>query len=308
VSAPAVVADQLSKRYGPKWALRSCTLTVPTGCLCALVGPNGAGKSTLLQLTAGLLRPTAGRIEALGSVPRQDPRWLGQIGYLAQDIPLYRRLTADELLGMGRRLNPGWDDALARPRLTALGLPLDKPVGQLSGGERAQVALALALGKRPRLLLLDEPVASLDPLARRDFLAALAGASAESGLTVVLSSHLVADIERVCDHLIVLSSSQVQLIGDVDELLASHRVLTGPRREIGPVARKYEIISEQHTERQTSVMVRSDGPVDEPWWEVSEVGLEELVLAYMRKGSTPVREGPHRSGPPLSTRAREGAR
>jgi ABC-2 type transport system ATP-binding protein len=280
------VADRLSKRYGQKWALRDCSLTVPDGRLCALVGPNGAGKSTLLQLTAGLIKPSGGRVETLGSRPNQDREWLAQIGYLAQELPLYKRLTADELLGMGRHLNPGWDDAFARRRLTGLGFPLDQPVGQLSGGERAQVALALALGKRPRLLLLDEPVASLDPLARQDFLAGLAMASAETELTVLLSSHLVADIERVCDYLVVLSASHVQLSGDVEQLLSSHRLLTGPRRDTGPLVNKYEVIAEQHTERQTTVLVRSQHGVDEPWWEVSQVRLEELVLAYMRRGAS----------------------
>jgi ABC-2 type transport system ATP-binding protein len=284
VSGDAVIAKALSKQYGPKWALRSCSLAVPEGRLCALVGPNGAGKSTLLQLAAALIKPTAGRIEVLGSVPRQDAAWLGQIGYLAQDIPLYRRLSAGELLGMGRHLNPKWDDAVARGRLTDLGLPLDRPVGLLSGGERAQVALALALGKHPRLLLLDEPVASLDPLARREFLASLAAANSESDLTVVLSSHLVADVERICDYLIVLSASQVQLCSDVEGLLAAHRVLSGPRRQTATVTGKYEIVTEQHTERQSTFLVRADRPVDEPWWDVSEVGLEELVLAYMRRG------------------------
>jgi ABC-2 type transport system ATP-binding protein len=284
MSGNAVLTDALSKAYGPKWALRSCSVVVPEERLCALVGPNGAGKSTLLQLAAGLLKPTAGRIEVLGSVPGQDPAWLGQISYLAQDIPLYRRLSAGELLGMGRHLNPKWDDAVARRRLADLGLPLDKPVGLLSGGERAQVALALALAKHPRLLLLDEPVASLDPLARREFLVSLAAASSESDLTVVLSSHLVADIERICDYLIVLSASQVQLCGDVEGLLGAHRVLSGPRRQTAGLAAKYEIVTEQHTERHSSFLLRAGGPVEEPWWEVSEVGFEELVLAYMRRG------------------------
>ena len=284
MSGNAVLTEALCKKYGPKWALGPCNVAVPYGRLCALVGPNGAGKSTLLQLAADLLKPTAGRIEVLGSVPGQDPAWLGQIGYLAQDIPLYRRLSAGELLGMGRHLNPNWDDSVARRRLTDLGLPLDKPVGRLSGGERAQVALALALGKHPRLLLLDEPVASLDPLARREFLTSLAAACSESDLTVVLSSHLVADIERICDYLIVLSASEVQLSGDVEVLLAAHRVLSGPRRQTAAVAAKYEIVTQQHTERQSTFLVRADGPVDEPWWDVSEVGLEELVLAYMRRG------------------------
>ena len=308
MSGPAVVADRLSKRYGQKWALRECSLTVPDGRLCALVGPNGAGKSTLLQLIAGLIKPSEGTVEALGSPPNQRTEWLAQIGYLAQELPLYRRLTGDEMLGMGRHLNAGWDDDLARRRLSDLGLPLDKPVAQLSGGERAQVALALALGKRPRLLLLDEPVASLDPLARLDFLGALALASAETDLTVLLSSHLVADIERVCDYLVVLSASQVQLSGDVEQLLSCHRLLSGPRRDTGPLARKYEIVNEQHTERQTTLLVRTDGAVNEPWWDVSEVRLEELVLAYMRKGSSSSPVSPFETARPLSAGMSEVSR
>jgi ABC-2 type transport system ATP-binding protein len=250
-------------------------------------------------LTAGLIKPSGGRVETLGSPPSQSPEWLAGIGYLAQELPLYKRLSAEELLGMGRHLNPGWDDAVARHRLAQLGFPLDKPVGQLSGGERAQVALALALGKRPRLLLLDEPVASLDPLARQDFLAGLAVASAETDLTVVLSSHLVADIERVCDYLVVLSASQVQLSGDVEELLSRHRLLIGPRRDTRPLALKYEIVTEQHTERQSTVLVRSEGTVNEPWWDVSEIRLEELVLAYMRRGASS-RIGAYEMAEPLS--------
>jgi ABC-2 type transport system ATP-binding protein len=281
----AVETDGLSKQYGAKWALRSCTLDVPEGSVCALVGPNGAGKSTLLQLLAGLLKPTAGRATVLGAAPCQSPAWLSEIGFLAQDIPLYKRLTAEQLLGMGRHLNERWDDRLARGRLEALGLAMDRPVGRLSGGERAQVALALALGKRPRLLLLDEPVASLDPLARREFLSSLAQATAETELTVVLSSHLVADIERVSDHLVILSRSHVQLSGNVEELLACHSLLVGPRRPESALSGQYELVSAEHTERQTTLLVKHDGRPPEPWWEVSPVGLEDLVLAYMARGA-----------------------
>jgi ABC-2 type transport system ATP-binding protein len=283
--ADAVVAEELSKRYGSKWALRDCNLHVPRGRVCALVGSNGAGKTTLLQILTGFLKPTSGELRVLGSAPRQDPAWLADIGFLAQDVPLYRHMTAEQLIGMGRHLNPRWDERLARGRLEALGLALDRPVGRLSGGERAQVALALALGKRPRVLLLDEPVASLDPLARRDFLSSLAQGTAETELTVVLSSHLVADIQRVCDYLVVLSASKTQLVGDVEELLASHKVLVGPRRPAESVSGSYEVVTSQHTERQTTMLVRHQGAVEEPWWDVASVGLEELVLAYMSRAS-----------------------
>jgi ABC-2 type transport system ATP-binding protein len=253
--------------------------------MAALIGPNGAGKTTLLQLAAGLIRPTSGQISVLGDAPNQKPAWLAQVGFLAQEVPLYRRLSGEQLLGMGAHLNPSWDMRIARDRLEALEIPLDKAVSELSGGERAQVGLALSLGKRPRILLLDEPVASLDPLARRDFLTSLAEAQMESELTVLLSSHLVADIERVCDFLVLLSKSRVQLVGRIDELLAAHRWLTGPRRKSEATMAGHEIVSESHTERQTTLMVRLSGPVHDPTWDVSDVGLEELVLAYMGRRS-----------------------
>ena len=290
-SADAVVTERLSKRYGSKWALRDCSLHIPRGRVCALVGPNGAGKTTLLQILTGLIKPTSGELCVLGSAPSQDPAWLADIGFLAQDMPLYGRMTAEQLIGMGRHLNPRWDESLARGRLEALGLALDRPVSRLSGGERAQVALALALGKRPRVLLLDEPVASLDPLARRDFLSSLAQATAETELTVVLSSHLVADIQRVCDYLVVLSAAETQLVGDVEELLASHKILVGPRRHTETIAGRYEVVASQHTDRQTTLLVRHEGPVQEPWWDVASVGLEELVLAYMSRACEGRRPG-----------------
>ena len=239
----AIETHELSKRYRRVSALTECTVTVPEGRVCALVGPNGAGKTTLLRMLAGLASPTGGTASVLDGAPRQDPAFLAEIGFLAQEIPLYRRFTAEDHIRIGAHLNPRWDAALARTRLAELRIPLDQRVGTLSGGQRAQVALALTLAKRPRLLLLDEPVAALDPLARRNFLATLTSAVADAAgrLTVVLSSHLVTDLERVCDHLILLAGSRVQLCGDIDTLLAEHRV-----------ARKTE-----------------------------NVALEELVLAYM---------------------------
>jgi ABC-2 type transport system ATP-binding protein len=281
VNYPAIAATSLGKRYGAKWALTGCDLQVPNGSMAALIGPNGAGKSTLLQLAVGLVRPTSGHIEVLGTSPNQDRAWLAEVGFVAQDVPLYSRLTGEQLLGLGAHLNPAWDDQLAHNRLLALEIPLDRPARTLSGGERAQIALAIALGKRPKVLLLDEPVASLDPLARREFLSSLAEAGAETELTVVLSSHLVADIELVCDYLVLLSSSRVQLSGDIEQVLASHKVLTAPRRAVDSIASSHQIVSERHTERQTSLLVRLDGPVHDPSWEVADVGLEELVLAYM---------------------------
>ncbi|HZZ54615.1 MAG TPA: ABC transporter ATP-binding protein [Trebonia sp.] len=279
----AIETHDLSKHYRRVSALTGCTVTVPEGRVCALIGPNGAGKTTLLRLLAGLASPTGGTVAVLGGAPRQDPAFLADIGFLAQEIPLYRRFTAADHIRIGEHMNPRWDAELVRTRLTELRIPLDQRVGTLSGGQRAQVALALTLAKRPRLLLLDEPVAALDPLARRNFLATLtsAVADAEGGLTVMLSSHLVSDLERVCDHVILLSGSQVQLSGDIDTLLAEHKVLVGPRKDTAPIERAHTVVQTVATPRQSTLLVRLNGPVLDPGYEVEDVTFEELVLAYM---------------------------
>ncbi|MFJ6771308.1 ABC transporter ATP-binding protein [Kitasatospora sp. NPDC091257] len=282
----ALEARELGKRYGKSWALEGCSLQLPAGRIAALVGPNGAGKSTLLHLAVGLLEPDAGEVRVFGRDPRQGVAALAGIGFVAQDTPLYPDFTGDELITMGGKLNHHWEAAPARDRLTRLGIPLDKPVGRLSGGQRAQVALALALAKQPRLLLLDEPVAALDPLARHAFMQELMGAVAESGTTVLLSSHLLADLERVCDHLVVLNSAQVQLTGTVDDLLAEHCRITGPRTGTESVPGVTAVIQASHTERQSTLLVRTDGPVDENVWTVHPVTLEDLVLAYLGAGDT----------------------
>jgi len=281
-SNPAVIQTRgLSKRYRKVTALSEATITVPEGRISALVGPNGAGKTTLLRLLAGLARPTGGEVAVLGSPPRQDPAFLASIGFLAQEIPLYRRLSAQDHIDIGAHLNSRWDGASVRHRLASLGIPLGQAVGTLSGGQRAQLALALTLAKRPRLLLLDEPVAALDPLARRQFLAHLAEAVAGGGLTVVLSSHLVADLERTCDHLILLAASRVQLCGDIDILLAEHQVLVGPAKDTTAIERTHTLVQAVRTPRQTTLLIRGNEPVIDPAFEAADVGLEELVLAYM---------------------------
>jgi ABC-2 type transport system ATP-binding protein len=277
----------LAKQFRRVTALSDCDVTVPEGCICALIGPNGAGKTTLLRLLSGLARPTAGEMKVLGSTPRQDPVFLAEVGFLAQDIPLYRRFTAEEHISIGAHLNRRWDPALVRDRLKSLNIPLDRPAGSLSGGQRAQLALTLTLAKKPRLVLLDEPVAALDPLARRHFLATMADAVAGDGLTVVLSSHLLADMERVVDHLILLSASHVQLCGDIDALLAEHQVLVGPRKDTAAIARTHTIVQAVHTARQTTLLVRGHAPGIDPAWESSEAGLEEVVLAYMGQDAAP---------------------
>jgi ABC-2 type transport system ATP-binding protein len=283
----AIATTGLTKRYGKTPALTDCTTTVPEGRICALIGPNGAGKTTLLRLLASLARPTAGQATVNGTTPRQDPAFLASIGFLAQEIPLYRRLTAEDHVRAGAHLNPRWDAESVRERLTALKIPLDRAVGKLSGGQRAQVALALTLAKRPRLLLLDEPVAALDPLARRNFLGLLADAVAAGGLTVMLSSHLVADLERVCDHLVMLASSRVQLCGDIEDLLAEHKVLVGPRKDTTAIERSHQVIQITRTPKQTTLLVRLNGPVLDPAFEANDTSLEELVLAYMGMDAPP---------------------
>ena len=276
---------RLGKRYRRLWALADCTLSIPGGHVVGLVGPNGAGKSTLLNLAVGLLAPTAGTIEVLGTPPAAGPAELARVGYLAQDAPVYAGLSVADHLRLGARLNPGWDAELARDRVERLDLDPHQKAGTLSGGQRAQLALTLAIAKRPELLILDEPVASLDPLARREFLADLMEATAEQELSVVLSSHLVADLERVCDYLIVLVGSRVRVAGPVDELLAAHYLLAGPRRDPATLPDELTVISASHTDVQTTLLVRASGPVLDPAWTISEVGLEDLVLAYMSQAA-----------------------
>jgi len=273
----------LGKRYRNRWALRDCTLQVPAGRVVGLVGPNGAGKTTLLNLAVGLLQPTAGTIEVLGGRPAENPTQLGRVGFVAQETPLYATLSVADHLKLGGWLNPAWDAGAAERRLDQLGLDRQQRAGKLSGGQRAQLALTLAIAKRPELLVLDEPVASLDPLARHEFLQHLMEAVADDGVSVVLSSHLVSDLERVCDYLIVLTGSRVQVAGDVEELLASHHRLTGPRRDLDRLPADQEVVEASHTDRQSTLLVRSDGPILDPAWTVEQVGLEDLVLAYMRR-------------------------
>jgi len=280
-----IEADGLGKRYRRKWALTDCTLSIPAGHVVGLVGPNGAGKTTLLSLAVGLLAPDAGTIEVLGGQPAADPAQLARVGFLAQDAPVYAGLSVADHLRLGALLNPGWDAELARSRVERLGLDLSQKAGTLSGGQRAQLALTVAVAKRPELLILDEPVASLDPLARREFLQDLMEATADQELSVVLSSHLVADLERVCDYLIVLAGSRVRVAGPVDELLAAHHLLSGPRRDPATLPDGLEVISASHTDVQTTLLVHASGPVLDPAWTKSDVGLEDLVLAYMSQAA-----------------------
>jgi len=291
----ALHASGLGKRYRQRWALSDCTLEIPEGRVAGLVGPNGAGKSTLLNLAVGLLTPDAGTVTVLDGQPGSGPAQLAQVGFVAQDTPVYAGLSVADHLRFGAHLNPGWDAAYAEDRIERLGLDPGQRAGKLSGGQRAQLALTVALAKRPRLLILDEPVASLDPLARREFLQDLMEAVAEWEVSVILSSHLVNDLERVCDYLVVLAASRVQIAGDVDALIASHHRLIGPRRDPATLPSDQQVIQASHTDRQSTLIVQSRHPVLDPAWTVEQLNLEDLVLAYMSQAS----DGARGRGPVL---------
>jgi len=297
----ALETHGLGRRYGTTWGLRDCTLTVPEGTVTGLVGPNGAGKSTLLRLAAGLSRPTAGTVSVFGtSVGPNTTGHLERVGYLDQFRPLYRHFRVAEMLTVGRKLNPRWDDGSARLWLQELGIPLEKRVGRLSGGQQAQVALTLCMAKRPDLLLLDEPVASLDPLARQRLLQALMGTVAEHGTTVFLSSQIVSELEPVCDYLIILSSSRVQTAGSTEDLLARHWLVTGPKVD-GPPA-GVEVISTTSTNRQVSYLVRGEPTSMPPQTQRLQPDLEEVVIAYLSNPDASMAA----SSPPDATAASSG--
>ena len=283
----ALETVHLGKRYGRKWALHDCTLQIPIGCVAGLVGPNGAGKTTLLHLATGLLGPSSGTLTVLGHDPCKEAKQLmPRIALVLQEHPLYKTFTVKEMLMMGQKINPHWNQELALRRLEHLRIPLSQPTGKLSGGQQAQVALVLALAKQPELLILDEPVASLDPLARREFEQTLMEAVAESGITVIISSHIVADLERFCDYLVLLSASRVQVSERVDHFLQSHKLLVGPRERIESVARTHTILTSNGTGRQCTLLVHTHGPIVDPAWEVRDVSLEDIILAYLAHSNT----------------------
>jgi ABC-2 type transport system ATP-binding protein len=285
----------LGKRYGSTWALRECTLAIPAGHVAALVGPNGAGKTTLLNLAVGLAEPTAGSVTVLGGRPAGSPAALDGIAFVAQDTPLYKNLSAADMMHLTRNLNRRFDQPYAETRLAELGIPLKRNAGKLSGGQRAQLALTLALARRPRLLVLDEPVAMLDPVARHDFMATVLTATADDGVSVLLSSHVLAELERVADYLILLSRGRVQVAGEVDDLLASHRMLTGPTAEADQYSER-PVVHVRRGAAQAHLLVRgaADDPVP-PCWEAHPVGMEELVLGYLREPGAVALPGPARS-------------
>ena len=292
MSPSPLVAHGLGKRFRRGWGLRGLNLEIPTGAIVGLAGPNAAGKSTLLSLATGLLAPTEGSISVLGRDPLREPDVLTEVAYVPQGAPLYRSFTVGETVEFVRRPNPRWNDEIVADLLEAI--PPRTLVGSLSEGERARLALALVLGKRPQLVLLDEPFASLDPLAGRELLKLLMDGVARTQATVVVASHVVADIERVCDHIVLLCDGGVRLEGNVESLLESHRLLTGPRRPLGSIRGVREIVRERHSGRQLTLLVVTDGPIVDPSWTVDAVSLEELLLAYMAPERLPTPRTPEK--------------
>ncbi|MGW7071589.1 ABC transporter ATP-binding protein [Streptomyces sp. NPDC054855] len=279
----AIEAAALAKSYGRRGhALRDCSFRLPAGRICAVVGPNGAGKSTLLALAAGLLRPTEGTLAVLGTDPAAARE---RVAYVAQDKPLYPQLSIADTLRLGAELNPGrWDAALAGRVVREGDLDPKLRVRTLSGGQRTRVALALALGKRAELLLLDEPMADLDPLARHQLMGTLMAEAAEHGTTVVMSSHIVGELAESCDHLLLVSGGRVRLGGGIDDLVAAHALVTGrrPAEELAP----HTVVESRATGRGLTALIRPDGPIDEGW-DVEEPSLEELLLAHLRSPEAP---------------------
>ena len=290
-----VEASGLGKRYAGTWALRECSLAIPAGHVAALVGPNGAGKTTLLNLTVGLVAPSAGSVTVLGGRSAGSLAALDGIAFVAQDTPLYKNLSAADMLHLTSNLNRRFDERYAKSRLHDLGIPLQRKAGNLSGGQQAQLALTLALARRPRLLVLDEPVAMLDPIARHDFMATVLMAAADDGVSVLLSSHVLAELERVADYLVLLSHGRVQVAGEVDDLLASHRVVTGPAAQADQYAELLLVVHARRGEAQTHLLVRATAQDPVPaGWEAHPVGLEELALAYLREPGAAALPGPDR--------------
>jgi ABC-2 type transport system ATP-binding protein len=280
---PALAAHGLGKHYRRGWALRNCSFRLPAGRICALVGPNGAGKSTLMGLAAGLQSASEGRIELAGRAPR--PGGSPEVAFVAQDKPLYPGFTVAETLRLGRELNPGWDQGTAEEVLAEATFPLTAKVGSLSGGQRTRVSLALALGKRPDLLILDEPMADLDPLARHQLMGRLMAEAAERGLTVLMSSHVVAELQEACDYLVLLAGGRVRLAGDIEELLAAHRLVIGPQSAAASLA-GHELVESRVNGRGLTALLRPRGELDDHW-EGGEPTLEELLLAHLRAPDTP---------------------
>ncbi|MDG9723774.1 MULTISPECIES: ABC transporter ATP-binding protein [unclassified Streptomyces] len=282
----ALEAHGLGMRYRRGWALKDCSFRLPAGRICGLVGPNGAGKTTLLSIMAHVLEPTQGALSVLGAAPGSVDS--GRTSFLAQEKPLFRRFTVAETLRLGQELNPGWDQRAAEDIVRAGNVPFDAKIGTLSGGQHTRVALAVALGKRPDLLLLDEPMSGLDPVARQELTGTLLAETAEHGTTILMSTHVLAELENVCDYLVVLSDGKVRLAGDVDELLSVHTMVTGTKDGEGLPASlaHHPLVESRISGRQFTALIRPDGPATGPW-ETDSPSTEELLLAYLRSPDAP---------------------
>jgi ABC-2 type transport system ATP-binding protein len=305
-SAPALRTERLGRRYGNVWGLRECTLEIPAGAVAALVGPNGAGKTTLLEMIIGLLEPSEGQVSVFGETSRANTaQTLARVGYVAQDHPLYRDFTVADMFHLGRAMNPGWDQELAVARMDALGIPLKRKVRRLSGGQQAQISLTMALAKRASLVVLDEPVSSLDPIARLEFMRDVMASAADADLTFLISSHVVAELERFCDWLIILAHGRVQLAGPADDLLAAHRLLTVPRAT-ADAELPGTVVHRDDSDRHSAVLVRAD-PVElvvqgHAGWQADPASFEQLVMAYLQR-SPAVNPAPAAEGPGPNTKA-----
>lgn len=290
-----IESSGLGRRYRRVWALRDCTLAIPAGHVVALVGPNGSGKTTLLELAVGLRVPSAGRLSVLGGIAPGSLPALSRVAFVAQDAPLYRQLSVADTLRLAGRLNDRWDRRWARQRVAELAIPLSAKLGALSSGRQAQVALTVALARRPELLILDEPLARLDPLARHEFLAAVLEAVATDGVSVVFSSHVLAELDRVADYLVVLSEGHVQVAGETDTLVAGHRMLVGRTDHVDRLPAGLSIVSAQRAGQQTQLLARCGDdprPAAEAGFRAEPVGVEELVLAYLRHPEATALPGP----------------
>lgn len=293
----ALETSGLGKRYGRTWALRDCTLAVPDGSVTALVGPNGAGKTTLLHLAVGLLKPTSGEVRIDGRPLRQATDDLARVAFVAQDKPLFRGFTVTEILRFGAATNPRFDTHSARSRLDEYSVPMSRKVHHLSGGQQTLVALALALGIGADLLLLDEPLADLDPLARREVMGALMAAAVDTGATVVLSSHILADLADSCDHLLLLNGGRLQVAGDFDQLIAAHRMVTGPA-DLGVrlAEAAAPVVDANTTHRQTTALLRHE-PAPAVQADGEAPTLDDLVLGYLRNPDSTWLPAPTSAGP-----------
>ncbi|MEU5833714.1 ABC transporter ATP-binding protein [Streptomyces diacarni] len=287
----AIEAHGLGKKYRRGWALREVSFRLPAGRVCGLVGPNGAGKSTLMGLVTHMIQPTTGALRVLGEAPGSQGA-VRRTAFLSQEKPLFRRFTVAETLRLGHELNPRWDQGVAEGIVSAGQVPLTARIGTLSGGQRTRVAFALAFGKRPDLLILDEPMSDLDPLVRRELMETLTAEAAQHGTTVLVSSHMLAELQYICDYLLVVADGGLRLAGEVEELRAAHALLAAPDGGPPPHLAPHRVIESRGAvgargeEGRTGVLVRLGGPV-EYGGPAAPPTLEELLLGYLRSPDVP---------------------